>query len=823
MDQGKHLHALNSDLEDVRRRYEEGRFAYEDEMSKARMRASGAMGKNEETQKHSMKIFEEELRVLEKLRGMVTDLAMKRAGNGGRIITPSSLVTKELEQTRLRGERYAKKMSEGEETEAGFQGNVYCAELKCGVPDCEARGQKLHLLSKASFVDQDCCDVYKCIVADEEEAIPCDVQSWSTWGACSSPCFSSSGEGIRARTRKIVPDRCVDVPVEEAVVCKTFVGCVNATVAAAKELMLRMKAGLSANETQAAIDAQPCPLSKWSAWSQCDEECGPGHQERHRNITAFDAAVANKCARQPASELAQRRPCFKNVCPVDCKMAPWSPWGECDAACEATPGDAQETRSRTKQRAAEHGGSDCVGDDVLETRPCQSVKLPKCDAEACKPGPWSPWGQCSEPCGPGQQERSRALLVESADAELGAKPCGITLSQVQPCQDKRCNVHSTPMNWWNQRDTHAADVKAGAFERYGGGSVRLAEGHAKGAFSGRMDLGFEGVWELQFRFKPSDDPARDAEDTVKIFVDGERVATLRNKLAGEADGSDPNMFDMPFVRPEGPTDQPLFVYGRSFQYRLEFESSNTRAHSHPVVMMGQGLCKKAFAYNIALRNPADVADGGIGGTQSAISAVGSGAPKEPGFEPNIALSKRVRMSRSEVKAAEDKLPAEVREAAATCDKQTAGLGEPWVYAECTGSPRNILVREEAPEAMKKFFDAGLRGMICPVSRGTTAKAEDERWGYLSLEGKNRDVWQMCVMCEKSFTRDDALSLLEGRVEGKKVCTETCLKQGGCNDVYCSKVCAAVTPPERTVVKKLVKKDPPAVNVPVAAIEILPPT
>lgn len=631
MDQGKHLHALTSDVEDVRRRYEEGRFLYEDEMSKARMRASGAMGKNEETQKNSMKIFEEELRVLEKLRGMVTDIAMKRAGNGGRIITPTSLVTKELEQKRLRGERYAKKMSEGEETEAGFQGNMYCAELKCGVPDCEARGQKLHLLSKASFVDQDCCDVYKCIVADEDEAIPCDVQSWSTWGACSSSCFSSSGEGIRARTRKIVPDRCVDVPVEEAVVCKTFVGCANATVAAAKELMLRMKAGKSANETQAAIDSQPCPLSKWSAWSQCDEECGPGHQERRRNITAFDAAVANKCARQAASELAQRRPCFKNVCPVDCKMAPWSPWGECDAACEATPGDAQETRSRAKKWEEEHGGRSCSDDVVVETRPCQSVKLPKCDAEACKPGPWSPWGQCSELCGPGQQERSRALLVESADAELGAKPCGVTLSQVQPCQDKRCNVHTTPMNWWNQRDTHAADVKAGAFERYGGGSVRLAEGHAKGALSGRMDLGFEGVWELQFRFKPSDDPARDAEDTVKIFVDGERVATLRNKLAGEADGSDPNMFDMPFVRPEGPTDQPLFVYGRSFQYRLEFESSNTRAYAHPVVMMGQGLCKKAFAYNLALRNPADVADGGIGGTQSAISAVGSGTPKDPGF------------------------------------------------------------------------------------------------------------------------------------------------------------------------------------------------
>eukprot|EP00947_MAST-08B_sp_MAST-8B-sp1_P001952 g1952.t1 len=762
----KKVAKLGDGLDMVRKDLEETRFEREATNARARMRASQAKRRNEESLKTSEKVFKEELETVETLRSQMLQL---RLGKGAVVVTPESAVVKGLARSQARADELVKETSAEERAEADFQGNAYCARVRCGVPDCKD-GQNIHLLSKATFVDDDCCDVYKCVAGPEEKP-RCTIAPWADWGACSSTC----GAGLAVRTRTVTPELCVDVPLEEARACSRKDGCEDEKAVAAAELLKgaakdaagKGGKGFAEAEARAKAAATPCPVSKWSKWSQCDKNCGPGLITRTRTFGAGRLPHNNAtCHRPEGVSLVEKKPCVRNACPIACEMGDWTEWSLCDAAC----GAGQERRTRAKRVAAAHGGRECADDAVLETRPCTAVGAETCSA-ACQAGPWGAWSRCSSTCGAGTQERSRALVIRSDDplpAGLPAsKACGIATLESRPCERKKCSIHTSTLNWdaYQSPETRAG----GAFERYAAGSVRLAEGRTAGNMTGSMQLGFAGKWELQFRFKPAENPERDPDDTVTVYINGKRIATLRNELAGESDGSDPNTFDTPYVRPERSSGE-FLVYGASFTYNFVFSSSKAAADMHPVVMMGDAVCREAFAYNVALNDPDEMEIDGL-----------------------EADSKRMAAATQFAIAA---LPKEVRDAApATCQLPTAGLGAAKVYAECTGSVRSVNVRSEAPAQMKKFFDAGLRGLICPVSAGTKTKSAEERWGYVSVrQDVGPSPWRLCEPCRETFTSEMAFDLIND-VQGKAhpgggagMCRAVCAAKDGCNKVFCEKAC-----------------------------------
>lgn len=57
--------------------------------------------------------------------------------------------------------------------------------------------------------------------------------------------------------------------------------------------------------------------------------------------------------------------------PVDGGLADWSGWGECTKDC----GSGEQTRTRTcTDPAPANGGSECGGDEMVETQPCNTEK-----------------------------------------------------------------------------------------------------------------------------------------------------------------------------------------------------------------------------------------------------------------------------------------------------------------------------------------------------------------------------------------------------------------------------------------------------------------
>lgn len=373
------------------------------------------------------------------------------------------------------------------------------------------------------------------------------------------------------------------------------------------------------------------------------------------------------------------------------------------------------------------------------------------------------------------QQRSRAVLIESEETITGASnaagrsasSCGLSTLQTQPCSLKRCSLKDTALNWWAYRTLGMKDEAK--FSQYGAGSVRPTTGAQTGSFEGTMQLGFDGKWALDFRIKPSDDPQRDQQAKVAVFIDGQRVATVENRLAGLQDGSDPTTYDLAVVRPDGAPAEEIMVYGSSFHFRFEWISGDARNATNAqdgkqladgmAVLMGHAHCRQVYAYNIALTAP--------------------GAQTTP---PEM---------RDIIETLYRKHPGVKAAASSECDSNdNAGLGMAGVYAECVSPPRAVFVENEAPDAMKPLFRAGLRAMICSTSRENPA----ENWGYVTIlqqvgvTTSSLIPWHLCEPGRKSFGASEAGDLLLGRVEGLSSCLRTCRDADGTNPVYCHKTC-----------------------------------
>eukprot|EP01012_Entosiphon_sulcatum_P049575 TRINITY_DN6820_c0_g1_i6.p1 TRINITY_DN6820_c0_g1~~TRINITY_DN6820_c0_g1_i6.p1 ORF type:complete len:7637 (+),score=112.47 TRINITY_DN6820_c0_g1_i6:5459-28369(+) len=284
--------------------------------------------------------------------------------------------------------------------------------------------------------------------------VDCVVSAWSLWSECSTSC----GGGERTRKRQIVTQ-----PANGGTSCpitEQYESC---------------------NESPCPID---CVVEKWSAWSDCDEQCGSGERVRRRAVK-----VREMYGGEPCPALEERETCNTQPCPIHCEVSAWGTWESCSVTC----GGGLQARRRLVTIPAAYGGMPCP--ILVETQQCNLAPCPdttcvvspwstwspcssSCDGgttsrtrqvvtsptglqtcpalreeRTCNETPcpvdcvlssWSDWTSCSLPCGKGTQTRSRTILVRSANS---GSPCPTTLNETRSCNSQACPVDCVVGDW----------------------------------------------------------------------------------------------------------------------------------------------------------------------------------------------------------------------------------------------------------------------------------------------------------------------------------------------------------------------------------------
>lgn len=205
-------------------------------------------------------------------------------------------------------------------------------------------------------------------------AVDCEWGPWSRWTACSAHC----DDGLTKRFRDVLVTRkndglpCIGEDEEQAVCHESF--C-----------------------------PRDCKWDDWGVWTECTQSCDGGW--RHRVRARLQDAQHGGTPCTDSGEDGEY--CNTQVCPVNCVLTDWSPWGYCTVTCGS--GVQARTRARMQER---NGGRPCKR-DLLETRECENAPnptlCPPAAAGATVPG-------------------SRALAPSSAqitsDGKLRLQPAG---------------------------------------------------------------------------------------------------------------------------------------------------------------------------------------------------------------------------------------------------------------------------------------------------------------------------------------------------------------------------------------------------------------
>ncbi|CDJ47042.1 thrombospondin type 1 domain-containing protein, putative [Eimeria brunetti] len=205
---------------------------------------------------------------------------------------------------------------------------------------------------------------------------------WTEWSACGASC----GGGQQTRQRSVLSP-----PVEDGEPCPEL---------------------LETRECNTFSCDGGCHLGDWSEWTECSKPCEGGSKTRTRTVIAIEPDT--DCP--PSTQTA---PCNLHECAVDCVASEWSQWTPCDVPC----GVGTQRRMREVLEEPKGAGEPCPPLDQL--RPCDRGP---CTVD-CILSEWSPWGECSHPCGLGEQRRTRHVV--EVPSEKGT-PCG-ALEETRPC------------------------------------------------------------------------------------------------------------------------------------------------------------------------------------------------------------------------------------------------------------------------------------------------------------------------------------------------------------------------------------------------------
>jgi hypothetical protein len=167
-----------------------------------------------------------------------------------------------------------------------------------------------------------------------------------------------------------------------------------------------------------------CATSAWSAWGGCSKTCAGGQQSRSRHVTVHAAHGGAGCG-----ALTETQNCNTQPCPINCVWGAWQPYGTCDKSC----GTGHQSRSRSVNTAAAHGGLACVGEST-ESRECNTHACPI----DCKMSEWGDFGKCTKECGGGTKTKTRHVEIQPAH---GGKACPTSLSY-----EEECNTHACPID-----------------------------------------------------------------------------------------------------------------------------------------------------------------------------------------------------------------------------------------------------------------------------------------------------------------------------------------------------------------------------------------